>query len=301
MSSVEVAVAEPATLGECPVWSPGESLLYWTDIDGRAIHRYDPSSGIDDFCTTSGRPGSFALTSQPERLLVAMEHELIWLDWQSGAVTPWLELEAVGVGIRLNDGRTDPAGRFVGGSMFEDTKAGKAIGSLHQVDVDGSQRVLRSSVGTANGLGFDPDRNLMYFADTPTLEVLCWDYDLESGQQANERAFFDYSTVDGKPDGACVDNDGCYWSASVYGWAVTRITPDGAVDRRIEVPVEKPTMPAFGGANLDVLYVTSIAEGADAADPRCAGVAPGALLAIDLSAEGISGRAEVPFGGTPPA
>lgn len=300
MVSVDVAVAEPAILGECPVWAPDEGVLYWEDIDGKSIHRLDPSTGVDEQRTLPGRPGSFALTAQPGLLLVATEHELVWFDWPSGTVTPWLDLEEAGVGIRMNDGRTDPAGRFWVGSMFEDTKAGKAVGSLHRIEADGTTTVMRSGVGTANGLGFDPDRSRMYFADTPTLSVVMWDYDAETGEPTNEREFFDYETVEGKPDGACVDADGCYWSASVYGWAVTRVTPDGVVDRRIDLPVAKPSMPAFGGTNLDTLFVTSIGAGGTVpSEPGRDGVAPGALLAIDLSGEGITGRLDAPFAGLP--
>jgi len=294
MSQVHVAVDKPATLGECPVWSAPEGVLYWADIEGRAIHRYDPATGVDTTVNLPGRPGSFALTAETGRMLVAMEHELVWLDWDSAVVTPWLDLEEAGIGIRLNDGRTDPAGRFIVGSMFEDTGAAKTVGSLHQIEPDGTVRVLRTGVGTANGLGFDPGRGRMYFADTPTLSVVAFDYDLATGAPTNERVFFDYSTIDGKPDGACVDVDGCYWSASVHGWAVVRITPQGELDQRIEVPVSKPTMPAFGGPNLDTLFVTSIGENAQGRD----GVAPGALLAIDLSSQNISGVLDAPFGST---
>ena len=141
----------------------------------------------------------------------------------------------------------------------------------------------------------------MYFADTPTEKVVMWDYDADAGTQKNERVFFDYGPIDGKPDGACVDADGCYWSASVYGWALTRITPDGVMDRRIDLPVQKPSMPAFGGPNLDTLYVTSISAGGTApSDAGRDGVAAGSLLAIDLSSEGIQGRLDPPFAGTPP-
>jgi len=297
MSSIEVVAVDPDQLGECPVWSASEQVLYWEDIDGHAIHRLDPSTGGVDSRSLPGRPGSFALTTSTDWLLVAMEHELVWFNWASGSVTPWLQLEEAGVGIRMNDGRTDPAGRFIAGSMFEDTGAKKTVGSLHQIEADGTASVLRTDIGVSNGLGFDATRGLMYWADSPTSSVLCWDYDVTTGQRTNEREFFDYHTVPGKPDGACVDADGCYWSASVHGWAVIRVTPDGEVDQRIELPVHKPTMPAFGGANLDMLYVTSIATGSDSRD----GVAPGSLMVIDLSTTSVRGLVDPPFAGVPPA
>jgi len=298
MTSIDVVVPEPAQLGEGPVWSVAEQVLYWIDIDGCAVHRYDPSSGVDQFMATPARPGSLALTDTPGRLLMSTEHEVVWFDWSTGATEPFVILEEPGVGIRMNDGRTDPNGRFIVGSMFEDTRAEKFVGSLHQIEPDGTARQLRGDVGVANGCAFDVERGLMYWADTPTQNVLMYDYDLTTGEQRNERLFFNYSTVDGKPDGACCDADGYYWSASVRGWALTRVAPDGTVERRIELPVELPTMPCFGGPNLDQLFITSIADGDD--DPtsveRRRGVAAGALLAIDLSGEGIQGVPDALFG-----
>lgn len=302
MPTIEVVVAEPADLGEGPVWSVAEQLLYWIDIDGHAVHRYNPTSGADQQRPTPGRPGSLALTNEPGKLLLSTEHEVVWFDWETAALQPFVSLETPGVGIRMNDGRTDPAGRFIVGTMFEDTGAARFVGSLHSIEADGQVTALRRAVGTANGLAFDTDRNIMYWADTPTQQVLAWDYDAATGTRTNERVFFDYETVEGKPDGACVDAEGYYWSASVRGWALTRVAPDGTVERRIDLPVELPTMPCFGGPNLDTLFVTSINTGNDDADSiaRRQGVAAGAMLAIDLSAEGIQGRPDALFAGTHP-
>ena len=302
MPNIEVVVTEPADLGEGPVWSVAEQVLYWIDIDGRTVHRYDPSTGVDEHRPTTGRPGSLALTSEPGKLLMSTEHQVVWFDWETAKIQPFVTLETAGAKIRMNDGRTDPAGRFIVGTMFEDTRAAKFVGSLHCVEADGSVSALRRAVGVANGLAFDTDRNIMYWADTPTQQVLAWDYDSATGSRTNERVFFDYQTVEGKPDGACVDADGHYWSASVHGWALTRVAPDGTVERRIDLPVELPTMPCFGGTNLDTLFVTSINTGTDDAESatRRQGVAAGSLLAIDLSAEDICGRADALFAGAHP-
>lgn len=294
MTTIERVGTSPAQLGECPVWSGTEHALYWEDIDGRRIHRHDPSSGSEETRDLPGRPGSFVLTKEPGRLLVAMEHELVWLDWASGATETFVELEPAGTGNRLNDGRCDPAGRYVVGSMYEDTNAGTTSGILHRVSPDGSVETLHTGIGVSNGLGFDADRGRMYFADTPTQRVVVWDYNVETGKRTNERTFLDYSSLDGLPDGACVDDDGCYWSASVYGWAVIRVTPDGVVDRRIELPVQKPSMPAFGGSDLSTLYVTSIGSGGTVpSEPGRDGFTPGDTLAIDV---GVRGRPEPVFG-----
>lgn len=288
MTTIESVSHAPAVLGECPVWSVPQQVLYWADIDGRAVHRLDPATGTTSSRSLAGRPGSFVLTSDPNRLLVACEHELVILDWDTGAVASWLQIEEAGTGNRLNDGRCDPNGRYVVGSMYADTNAGKSTGALYRIESSRESTSLRTNIGVTNGLAFDTDRRRMYFADTPTDRVLVFDYDLDTGHISNERVFLDYTDLSGKPDGGCVDADGCYWSASVYGWAVIRVTPEGAVDRRIELPVQKPSMPAFGGSDLSTLFVTTIGMGGTTpSEPGRDGFEPGELLALDVGVQGL--------------
>jgi sugar lactone lactonase YvrE len=270
--------------------------LYWVDIDGKTIHRHDPATGTHGTRSINGRPGSIALTSTPGRLLIASEHRLLELDWDTGAVTPFVDLEAASTGNRLNDGCCDSSGRFVVGSMCADTNAGRTTGTLHRIHHSGEVETLRTHIGVTNGLAFDVTRNRMYFADTPTERVLVFDYEPSTGALSNQRLFFDYHEYPGKPDGACVDADGCYWSASVYGWALLRITPDGDVDCRIELPIQKPSMPCFGGANLDTLFVTTIgAGGTIPSETGRDGFEPGATLAIE--GLGVKGIVEPRFAG----
>lgn len=283
---VECVVPAGALLGECPVWSELEARLYWVDIEGRAIHRYDPSTNLDDRRSVPGRPGSIALTEGVGRLLVALEDRLVWFDWASGACEPWIRLEPEGTGNRLNDGRCDPAGRFWVGSMFDPAAARRFTGLLHRVSPEGEVTTVRSGIGVANGLAFSPDGSTMYFADTHRETVWAYDYDLATGDATNERVFLDFRDLPGRPDGACVDADGCYWIACVYGWAVIRVTPEGVIDRRIELPVEKPTMPAFGGQDRSILFVTSIGSGGSG--PSAPGQPDaGGLFAIETGAHGL--------------
>ncbi len=275
-------VVAGALLGESPVWSDDEQCLYWVDINGKAVHRFDPATGADAARGTPGRPGSLALLGEPGRLLLAMEHEVGRFEWGTATFTPWLELEPAGTGNRMNDGRTDRAGRFWVGSMYENTRAGKSTGMLHLVEPAGTAATVRTGLGVSNGLAFSPDGTVMYHADTGLKTVWAYDYDTATGARSNERVFLDFSTLPGKPDGACVDADGCYWIACVRGWAVARITPDGEVDRIIELPVEMPTMPAFGGPDLGTLYLTSIAVPADPEQPLSGG-----LLALDVGVHGL--------------
>ena len=294
--SITALDAPIAALGESPVWCPEEVILYWVDIDGKTIHRHDPTTGTHGTRSIDGRPGSIALTSTPGRLLIASEHRLLELDWDTGAVTPFVDLEPASTGNRLNDGCCDSSGRFVVGSMYADTNAGRTTGTLHRIHHSGQVEILRTHIGVTNGLAFDATRNRMYFSDTPTERVLVFDYEPSTGALSNQRLFFDYHKYPGKPDGACVDADGCYWSASVYGWALLRITPDGDVDCRIELPLQKPSMPCFGGANLDTLFVTTIgAGGTIPSEPGRDGFEPGATLAIE--GLGVKGIVEPRFAG----
>ncbi|MEQ8843077.1 MAG: SMP-30/gluconolactonase/LRE family protein [Acidimicrobiales bacterium] len=293
------AVNGDIRLGESPVWSGLEQVLYWVDIDGHSVHRFDPASGVDELRPIGARPGACALTTEAGRLLVATEHQLVWLDWASGAVEPWVALEDPATGNRCNDGRVDPTGHMVVGTMWPDTSAKKATGSLYRIAPDGSTQTLLTDLGVPNGLAFDADRGLVYYADTARFTVLVADYDADTGERHNVRLFIDYDQLPGKPDGACLDADGCYWSASIHAWSIIRVTPDGRVDRRIELPVKKPTMPAFGGPDLSTLYVTSIGPSEPGAtDESRDGFTAGDLLALDV---GVQGRPETPFAGVPGA
>jgi L-arabinonolactonase len=270
------------------------------DIDGQAVHRFDPATGRDEQRSAPGRPASLALTDTPERLLVAIEDRLAFLDWASGTWTDWVVLEAADLRNRLNDGRCDPAGRFWVGSMSDPAIASgagprPATGLLHRVEADGTAVTVRSGIGVTNGLAFAPDGRTMYFADTHRDTVWAYDYDVSTGEATNERVFLDFASLPGRPDGACVDEDGCYWIACVYGSAVLRVTPAGTIDRQVAVPVLKPTMPAFGGPDMSTLFITSIGGGGshaiDPAQPEAGG-----LFAIDA---GVRGLPEPRFAGSP--
>ena len=267
-------------------------MLYWVDIDGRLVHRYDPSTGVDETRSVPGRPGSLVRTAQPGRLLIAAETELVWFDWDSGVTTPWVVLEPPGTGNRMNDGRTDPAGRYWVGSMYQMAVERRFTGQLYRIEGDGSFHVIRREVGVPNALAFDPALSRMYFAESLHKTIWAYDYDLDTGAARDERLFVEFSDLPGRPDGACVDSEGCLWVAAVHGGAVLRFAPDGRLDRRIDMPVEKPTMTAFGGDDLGTLFVTSIGGGGS--HPPTGQPGAGDLLAIDA---GVTGVPDAPFAG----
>jgi sugar lactone lactonase YvrE len=212
-----------------------------------------------------------------------MENEFVDLDFDDETWETWLTLEPQGTGNRLNDGRCDRQGRFWVGSMHEDAQSDRFSGMLHQIRPGGGHRSVQDQIGISNGIAFSPDGKTMYFADTPRRTVWAYDYDPDSGDRSGQRVFTDFSNLPGWPDGACVDADGCYWISCVLGSAIARLTPEGELDRIVDLPVEKPTAAAFGGSDLDTLYVTSIG-GDDGSNETT----QGHLYAVDVGVRGLS-------------
>lgn len=280
-------------LGECPLWDPRIDTLYTIDIDGQSVHRTHPLTAATDVRNLSGRPGSIALTTDRNILLVAIEDQLGWLDWNTGALTPWRPLATGGPHNRLNDGVCDRTGRFWVGSMHQD--ASESTGLLHRVMGSGESAEILRETGVPNGLAFSPDGATMYYADSLAETVWAYDFDAATGEPSDQRVLTDFAGLPGTADGATVDEDGCYWIACVFGSAIARITPKGDIDRLVEVPVDKPTKPAFGGANLDTLFLTSIGGGGSHERYDDPGL-NGRLLAIDV---GVCGVPEPLFSGLP--
>jgi len=276
-----------ARLGECPVWCGRSRRLYWVDIDGRTVHRTDPERGIDEERELDVRPGSIALCRRDGDLLVAAEHGLHLLEWATGTLTHLRVLETADAPTRMNDGRCDPAGRFWVGSMDDPAGSGAHWAQLHRVEGDLTATTCEHGIGVSNSLAFGPDGTTMYWADTRQGVIRAYDYDVTDGSRSNERVLVDFAgQLPGAPDGACVDAAGCLWSACVYGWGLARITPHGEIDRFVELPVEKPSMPAFGGERLDMMFVTSISTGGSR--PAAPGQPlAGALLAVDVGCVGL--------------
>lgn len=283
----DVVLPVRARLGESPVWCSRSERLFWVDIDGRSVHRTDPINGTDEVRFLSVRPGSIALCREPGRLLIAAEHSLYDFEWSSGALSLTTRLEVEGSPTRMNDGRCDTRGRFWVGSMDDPAGTGARAAQLHCIDVDLTARVVEVGVGVSNALAFDADGTTMYWADTSEATIWAFDYDPETGRRSRRRELVRFGgDLAGLPDGACVDEAGCLWVACVYGWSVVRFTPTGEVDRVVRLPVEKPSMPAFGGRDLDTLFVTSISTGGArpaAPDQPLAG----ALLSIDVGGRGV--------------
>jgi sugar lactone lactonase YvrE len=176
--------------------------------------------------------------------------------------------------MRFNDGRCDRQGRFWAGSMLLDMQQGAHVGALYRHDREGHLHLQQAGMIVPNGLAFSPDGTRMYLSDShPSVQkIWAFDYDTDTGTPHNPRLFVDMRNYPGRPDGAAIDQDGCYWICGNDAGQIHRFTPDGRLDRSLSVPVKKPAMCAFGGANFDTLYVTSIRPaGLDLGDQPLAG------------------------------
>jgi sugar lactone lactonase YvrE len=249
-----------ARVGEGAVWDAEDQALWWVDIPAGLVHRHE-ASGAERRWEIGEAVGCLARRAAGG-LLLATRSGFRLFDPQTGACVSVADPEADLPENRFNDGATDARGRFWAGTM-KDQGEPAARGTFWRLDADRSVTRGPDGFWTTNGLAFAPDGRTIYFSDSHPSVRTIWraPYDLDSGTIGPRAVFFDTRAVTGRPDGATVDADGCYWMAGVGGWQLLRITPDGRVDRIVEMPVERPSRPMWGGARLDTLYVTSIGVG----------------------------------------
>jgi sugar lactone lactonase YvrE len=249
---VEVAARGADRLGECPLWDERTAMLWWVDSRWPALKRLDPATGAVMMLVLPEIVGSIALR-EAGGLLAATKSGIHFLDPSNGALEARVDPEEHLPDNRFNDGRCDRAGRFWVGTM-SDVKR-DPVGSLYRLDADFQCAKLRNAIIIPNSLAFSPDGRTMYFADTNRHIIWAYDYDPASGAATRERVFAD--TGKGRPDGSCVDAEGCLWNADYGASRLVRYTPAGKVERTVQLPVTNPTCCCFGGADLGTLYVTT--------------------------------------------
>ena len=250
-----------ALVGEGPVWDDRTQRLWWTDINGRTMHRFDPDREVNDSFAMPVRVGSFALREQGGFVLAAEHGFWLW-DPDTGRLDHLHDVHDPTSNHRMNDGGCDRQGRFVASSINLDAEK-QPTGGCWRLDADHRSERLLDGLHIGNGIAFSPTGDQFYVADTMTDTVSCHAYDVMAGTIGPREPFVHFKDIAGRPDGATIDAEGGYWVAGVGGSRVYRFTPDGRLDRTIDVPISKPTRPMFGGPALDHMYLTSISTGID--------------------------------------
>lgn len=274
--SAELIIDARNATGESPVWSVSEQALYWVDIPAGTLHRWTLADGREQRWQAPQMLACIAAHTQGG-WIAGLENGLFHLQPQAdGSLSSTLLVEVghARAGMRFNDGRCDRQGRFWAGTMLMDMAAAASVGAMYRYSAGEQTLVAQlSDLVVPNGLAFSPDGRTMYLSDShPNVQkIWAFDYDTDSGVPHDQRLFVDMQQHPGRPDGAAVDVEGCYWICANDAGLIHRFTPDGRLDRSLAVPVKKPTMCAFGGANLDTLFVASIRPGGDLSDQPLAG------------------------------
>ncbi|MGY4290727.1 L-arabinonolactonase [Bradyrhizobium sp. LM2.7] len=246
-------------LGESPVWDDRAQSLYWIDSLAGLIHRLSPATGAIEEFQMPAPIGSMALADNGDAVL-ALRHGFARYDFRTRGLTTGPSIGLDHPMLRLNDGKADPYGRFLAGTMHGGrTEEEKPLGGLYRIDASGAVAQLEADLAVTNGPCFSPDGKTFYLADTARRVIWAYDYSRD-GPLANKRVFANMDPLGSGGDGATIDAEGYLWTVLVRVGAIARLAPDGTMVRKIDMPVRHPTSVTFGGAGLDVLYVTSISR-----------------------------------------
>jgi len=278
------AVEVGNTLGEGVLWHDPTQSVWWTDIEARKLNRYLWNERTLAQFDTPERLGAFGFVEGGTQLIAGFESGFAYYNPQNSHLC-WIERVLLGCkGLRLNDGRVDRQGRFWCGAMAErdDVSA-----SLYCLDGAGHLETRETGIAISNSICFSPDSAWFYFADTPKRTIWRYAFDATSGTISNREVFAE--TPDGAyPDGSTIDAEGYLWNAQWGASRVVRYTPDGKIDRVVDVPAKQPSCVAFGGDDLALLFVTTARIGLRAPSPD-----DGNLFVFDT---GLKGLPEAQFG-----
>lgn len=268
-----LAVDARCELGEGPLWSVREQAIYWIDCITRTVSRFFPGNGRTDRFTVSGLPSCYAFR-RSGGLLFAFRNRLAFVDLDAGTEqaipSPGLDFAIE----RFNDGKCDSRGRFFVGTMDKERKA--PVGALYRIDADLVVTRVADGITLSNGLAWSLDDRTMYQCESRPGIVYGYDYDAASGGLSGRRVVIDTTPTHYHPDGCARDVEGCLWVAMPGSGKIARFSPAGKLLATLEVPTPRVTSVAFGGSNLDTLYITSmrynVPESVLAANPAAGGI-----------------------------
>ncbi|XP_068586282.1 regucalcin isoform X1 [Cebidichthys violaceus] len=299
MSSVKVecVVKASALIGEGPVWEESEQTLLFVDIGGQKIHRWSPSTNQIQSLET-GETVGFVVPRRSGGYVAGVGRSIVAVDWPTQMMTSLVEVDEDKKNNRLNDGKVDPIGRLLAGTMGKEERPAEVQrqqGSLFSVNSDLSVTKHLSQVDISNGLDWSLDQNTFFYIDSLSLTVDAFDYDSTSGHIGNRRVVYRMEEGEGLPDGMTVDADGHLWVACYNGGRVINIDPiTGVRLQTVSLPVMKTTSCCFGGPDYSDLYVTSASLGLDHSGRRQQPLAGGTFKVTGL---GVKGRPSNSFSG----
>jgi len=289
--AVECVLKWEAIVGESPLWHPQQRRLYWVDIQGKKVHRFDPITCRNE---TFDLPDIVTCLAFREAggLLLTLRKDFALFDCDTGELRKLKTIEGDKPGNRFNDGRVDPQGRFWAGTMG-DPAWDQPVGSLYRLDPDQTVTRMQTQVICSNGTAWSPDGRTMYYTESFRYTIYAFDFDGETGSISNRRVFAEVDRKLGAfPDGLCVDAEGHVWSNQVGIGRIVRYDPAGQVERQVELPVPRAVGCAFGGDDLGTFFITSARE---TMKPEQIAKAPlsGSLFAVR---PGVKGMAATAFG-----
>lgn len=283
--NAKVTVNEGNVLGEGTLWDETTQRLWWVDIYGKRLFRYDPHARTHEAFDLPQVAGTVVVRDDG-RLLVAQGCDVSTFDPEARTIAPFAEVERRGSAThRLNDGKCDPLGRLWVGSMVEHGEPGNA--SLFCVDANGAVASLLDGVTISNGLVWTDGGRLFYYIDTQTQHIWAFDCNLATLKLTNRRVVFEVPNDMGSPDGMTIDEEGQLWVALFGGRGVLRIDPErGELTGRVNVGAKNVTSCAFGGADRSTLYI-STARLATSEEELREFPAAGALFEVELPTRGL--------------
>lgn len=275
-----------AELGEGTLWSVREQSLYWVDILGRQLHRYRLADGDKASWQFDEEISAVAECASGPALIVTLRRGFAMFDPTRPNEAPrYLHQPEEPAGNRFNDGKCDAQGRFWGGTMDWDCR--EPTGVLYRFDADGTCTAHERGITVSNGPTWSADGRTLYFNDTAPNRIYAYDFDPEAGTLANRRQWLRLAANDGYPDGMTTDAAGRLWICHWGGSCVSCHDPvSGEELTRITLPVAHVTNCAFGGPDLQTLYITSAWSGLDSTQREAQPLA-GALFAVDLDCSGV--------------
>ncbi len=292
-AAIECVLPYQAIVGESPVWHPDEQSLYWIDIQGKQIHRFDPRTRKNESFLLPEIVTCIQLCSSGG-LVLTLKKNFAFFDPGTQHLKKLQGVEGDLPDNRFNDGKCDPQGRFWAGTM-DAIHWDKPSGNLYRMERDLAVTKMQPQVICSNGSGWSPDGRTMYYTESFRYAIFAYDFDPTVGNIENRRMFAQISDEDRKaggfPDGMTVDAEGFIWSNQVGVGKIVRYDPEGKVERIVQMPVPRATDCTFGGPDLKTLYITSARE---TMTPEQLQRAPlsGSLFAVDA---GVKGLLSTPF------